>query len=448
MTGLILDARQEAANGIYQVLDPLSKDDFDALRESIEKNGVLVPVEYDENGHILDGHHRVAICKSLGITEWPRFVRKGLSEEEKRSFARSINFARRHLDTKQKQKVIQAQLKDTPSASNRAIAAKLGVDHKTVAGVRTRLEVTGEIPQFERTLGADGKERRKPIQTMFMPERDNISEMKLVLKAVESREHLEKVASYLGQLKTNEPPAETVSTPAVIDPPRPNLRAAVGTASATKEERGPNLYETPPEAMFTLLALEEFSSTVIEPACGRGAIVRMLEAFNYGVVLSDLHDYGTTNKEGRKQDVRDFMTSRPGHFGSYDIVTNPPYGGMMNAFIAHALRVHRPRKMALLLNWNAYSGFADEDRNFVLDACPPARIYQFKRRLPMMHRDGWDGNIASSRMNTAWFVWEMQEDGTYGFQTIVRRVDWQDYMPVEKLLPTKSTLQLEGVAND
>lgn len=450
MTGLILDARQEAANGIYQVLDPLSKDDFDALRESIEKNGVLVPVEYDENGHILDGHHRVAICKSLGITEWPRFVRKGLSEEEKRVFARSINFARRHLDTKQKQKVIQAQLKDTPSASNRAIAAKLGVDHKTVAGVRTRLEVTGEIPQFERTVGADGKERRKPIQTMFMPERDNISEMKLVLKAVESREHLEKVASYLGQLKTNEPPAETVSAPAVIEPPRSNLRAAIGTSTRTNAERGFNLYETPDEGMFTLLALEQFSNRVKEVACGKGAISRRLEAAGYDVFLSDLVDYGTTDKHGNKQAVQDFLTSHAGDSEGVDIVTNPPYGPALNGFIAHALRVHRPRKMALLLNLNFLCGFDDPDRVFAMEECPPARVLIFKRRLPMMHHDDYYGPEAASRMNTAWFIWEMDASGSYGQHgdTRIRRVDWKDYVPVEKLLPATSALQLEGVAND
>jgi hypothetical protein len=47
----------------------------------------------------------------------------------------------------------------------------------------------------------------------------------------------------------------------------------------------------------------------------------------------------------------------------------------------------------------------------------------------MMHRDGWDGEKASSRMNTAWFVWELQEGGTYGDCTITRRVDWKDYVP-------------------
>jgi ParB-like chromosome segregation protein Spo0J len=431
---LVFDTRQDAASGIYQLLPALGDDDFQALKADIEKNGVLVPVEYDENNHILDGHHRVAICKMLGITEWPRFVRKGLSEEEKRSFSRSVNFARRHLSTGQKQRVIEAQLKDTPDSSNRAIAAKLGVDHKTVAGVRTRLEVTGEIPQLERTTGADGKERRKPITTMFLPEKENLGQMRTVMKVFDTADQAEKVVTYLAALKSAPPhsimPSEP-KAPSRVD----NLRAAVGTSSATKEERGVNLYETPPEAMRALMALETFSMTVLEPACGRGAIVRMLELGGYEVAHSDLVDYQTANQHGELQKVQDFLATQPASSGSPDIVTNPPYGGSMNAFIAHALRVHKPRKMALLLNWNAYSGFADDDRNFVMDECPPARIYQFKRRLPMMHRDGWDGNIATSRMNTAWFVWELQADGTYGECTIVRRIDWRDYMPNGDVLP-------------
>lgn len=168
--------------GPYQLLPPLSDDDFKALYDDIAAHGVKVPVEYDESGEILDGHHRVAICKMLGITDWPRFIRKQLTEEGKRSFARSLNFARRHLSGAQRQAVIQEHLKDAPQASNRSIARELGVDHKTVAGVRTQLETTGEIPQLEKTIGADGKERRKPIRTMFLPEPANFRELKTVAK--------------------------------------------------------------------------------------------------------------------------------------------------------------------------------------------------------------------------------------------------------------------------
>jgi hypothetical protein len=205
----------------------------------------------------------------------------------------------------------------------------------------------------------------------------------------------------------------------------------VGTDSATAAERGNNLYETPIEAVRVLLALERFCPRVYEPACGRGAIVRPLEAAGYDVALSDLVDYGTATAAGECQGVADFLAVGRAD-GDYDIVTNPPYGALLNAFVAHALRVHRPRKMALLLNLNFLCGFDDADRCFAMDENPPARILVFTRRLPMMHRDGWDGPEASSRMNCAWFVWQLRDgpDGpAYAGPTIVSRVDWKDFEP-------------------
>ena len=86
----------------------------------------------------------------------PRFVRKGLTEYEKRIHARQLNLARRHLDRSQKRALIAEQLKETPEKSNRQVAVGLGVDHKTVAAVKSELEQTGEIPQLNKTVGADG----------------------------------------------------------------------------------------------------------------------------------------------------------------------------------------------------------------------------------------------------------------------------------------------------
>lgn len=224
-----------------------------------------------------------------------------------------------------------------------------------------------------------------------------------------------------------------------FEPSRANLRAAIGTASAPKEDRGDNFYQTPVAATRTLLALESFSSSIWEPACGLGAISKVLEEQGYEVILSDLVDRGAANSDGELQAIGDFLASRRDEGNSADIVTNPPYGEVLNDFVAHALRVHRPRKMALLLNLNFMCGFADEARNFVMDENPPARVYVFKRRLPMMHREGWDGKKASSRMNTAWFVWELQEDGTYGNATTVRRVDWAEFQDAEAVEPGEST---------
>ena len=223
-----------------------------------------------------------------------------------------------------------------------------------------------------------------------------------------------------------------------LEPTRANLRAAVGTASATQAERGNNLYETPPEAMRALLALEGFLPAVWEPACGRGAIARQLEAAGHEVFLSDLVDYGTADRHGEVQDVGDFLLTKAGAVGCgepFDLVTNPPYGAALNGFVAHALREHGPRKMALLLNLNFLAGFDDPDRCFAMDENPPARIRVFTRRLPMMHRDGWDGNEAASRMNTAWVVWERDAAGRYAGPTVLSRVDWKDFATREPLAP-------------
>lgn len=222
-----------------------------------------------------------------------------------------------------------------------------------------------------------------------------------------------------------------------LEPSRNALRAAIGTRSATKEEKGDQLYETPDCATRTLLALESFSPTVWEPACGRGAILTHLEAAGYEVVLSDLVDRGTATRHGELQGVGDFLVTKALNEKGPDIVTNPPYDDLANRFAAHALREHRPAKMALLLNLNFLAGFDDEDRCYVMDECPPARVYVFTHRLPMMHRDGYEGKKSTSQMNTAWFVWERRADGSYGEpgDTRIIRVLWDRWQNEPALPP-------------
>jgi hypothetical protein len=229
-----------------------------------------------------------------------------------------------------------------------------------------------------------------------------------------------------------------------LNPNRANLRAAVGTSSASAEERGRNFYETPIEATHALLVLERFEDQIWEPACGKGAISRVLTAAGYDVHLSDIEDRGCVGQHGLLQGVADFLKTKrtisdDGVLnldieGRPDIVTNPPYGADLNRFVAHALREHRPRKMALLLNLNFVCGFDDPDRNFVMDDMRPARIHVFTRRLPMMHRDGWTGPEASSRMNTAWFIWEQPHERS-ARETVINRVDWQQLLEQEPRMP-------------
>jgi hypothetical protein len=256
------------------------------------------------------------------------------------------------------------------------------------------------------------------------------------------RDHLYQARKLRNAEKANPGFVETIIEARLsegLEPSRASLKKAahaIGTKTATKDERGDDLYETPVEAMRALLALESFSRNVLEPSVGRGAILRPLEAAGYDVRISDAVDRGIATKDGECQAVGDFCAMRgPSKlwFRGADIVTNPPYG-IANAYIAHALREFRPGKMAMLLNLNFLAGFDDPDRCFVMDENPPSRIYVFTRRLPMMHRDGWDGPKASSQMNTAWFVWEMNDDGSYGqgYPEIIR-IDWQAFQHAEPL---------------
>lgn len=145
----------------YQLLPPLSDEEYEALKESIRQEGIHIPVEVDEDGNILDGHHRARIALELGI-EYPTNVRVGLTEVQKRSLSRTLNTQRRHLSQAQKRMVIADELRENPSDSNNAIAKRLGVSDSTVGIVRSTL---GDEVASEWRVGADGKKYPATHQT-------------------------------------------------------------------------------------------------------------------------------------------------------------------------------------------------------------------------------------------------------------------------------------------
>lgn len=147
----------ENARGKYQCLDPLSPEDFKALEADILERGVQLPIEFDEDGNVIDGHHRLRICVKHGIEDYPKIIRAGLTEQEKRTHARRMNLCRRHVTPEQRRRLIEQELRENPNGSNRSTAAALGVHHTTVGTVRAGLEAGGEISQVEQRVGADGK---------------------------------------------------------------------------------------------------------------------------------------------------------------------------------------------------------------------------------------------------------------------------------------------------
>ncbi len=133
---------------------------YDLLKASIARVGVLVPVLKDKFGNTIDGRQRERACRELGITDYRIETVDGLSEEEKRDRAFTLNLVRRHLNQQQMRDLIAAELKRTPDLSSNWLAQILGCTDKTVEAVRQELLVTSEIPKREKLKGKDGKYRR------------------------------------------------------------------------------------------------------------------------------------------------------------------------------------------------------------------------------------------------------------------------------------------------
>jgi hypothetical protein len=99
-------------------------------------------------------------------------------------------------------------------------------------------------------------------------------------------------------------------------------------------ERGADFYATPACAVEALLRVYQPVPDVWEPACGDGAIVKVLRALGHPVIASDLHDWGCDDSTAGV----DFLAVERAPHGCACIVTNPPYQ-LAQKFVEHALRL-------------------------------------------------------------------------------------------------------------
>lgn len=123
----------------YQVMPDLTDEEYEELKSDIAERGVMVPIEFDENGNVLDGHHRLRACRELGIADYPTVIRKGMTEQEKLLHALTLNTARRHLTRDQKSAAIVQLIERDPGLSDRQIAKAVGVTHPTVGKYRKKI---------------------------------------------------------------------------------------------------------------------------------------------------------------------------------------------------------------------------------------------------------------------------------------------------------------------
>lgn len=166
----------------YQVLNPLTPEEYNDLKENIRKTGTIyTPIIIDENKNIIDGYHRQRIYEeltaeglSVGIT---KHALVGLAEEQKLQIAFEVNAIRRHMTPEQiteartqvgRRKAAKESLKQSPQMADNWHAKQAGISDKTIRGIRQDMESASEIPKLDKLTGADGKQyprqiERKPI---------------------------------------------------------------------------------------------------------------------------------------------------------------------------------------------------------------------------------------------------------------------------------------------
>lgn len=144
---------------VYQLFDALDPATEAALRASINRWGVIVPVVEDQHGNILDGHHRSRIANELGI-EYDRTVMVVDDEAQAVEVAKTLNTDRRHLTIEQRRELV-ADLR-AQGYSLRAIAGAVGVSQETVRN-DIGSPVNHLTPEPVSVLGLDGK-RYSPTQ--------------------------------------------------------------------------------------------------------------------------------------------------------------------------------------------------------------------------------------------------------------------------------------------
>lgn len=156
-TTTVADGNQRSG---FQLFDELPDDEYQALKADIAEHGPLVPLEYDEAGNLLDGHHRLRACRELGIKDYPTVVRRFASDAEREEHIVALNVRRRHLTGAQKWQWAGWFLRRHPDWTDRRISRDIGMSPTTVGAVRRELESAGDVSKMDTRTDSLG--RRQP----------------------------------------------------------------------------------------------------------------------------------------------------------------------------------------------------------------------------------------------------------------------------------------------
>lgn len=162
--------------------------------------------------------------------------------------------------------------------------------------------------------------------------------------------------------------------------------------------RKDDFYPTPQRGIDALLQVESFAGDIWEPACGDGAISKVLEAHGYRVASTDLVD------RGYGEPRIDFLMETKGR--GPNIITNPPFK-LAVPFVRKSLDL-TTGKVAMLLKIAFLEGV---ERSKLFASTPLARVLVFSQRLAFVPGAGARKLGGGGMMAFGWFIWDHSHKG-------------------------------------
>lgn len=171
----------------------------------------------------------------------------------------------------------------------------------------------------------------------------------------------------------------------------------VGARDAGYQD-GADFYQTPPIATQKLLEVWKPKGIIWEPACGAGAISKVLKDEGYRVISTDLNDQGFGYSPVNFLDCDEPL--------AHTIITNPPYN-IANEFVEHCLKLVPQSAFLMRLVW------LEGSRRFerIFSKYPLEKVLVFSKRIPRMHREGYTGPTTTSTIAFAWFIFNNDYGG-------------------------------------